>query len=66
MNDPKINKSAADWVMFLVISLPVGAVWAGAWLWFKGCEKRFLDVWFANAPTTRPQAVSDGTNKPKS
>ena len=64
MNDPKVNKSAGDWVMFLVLTLPVGAVWAAAWLWFKACEKRFLDVWFAKAPTVSPQPASDGSNRP--
>lgn len=47
MNDRAITKTAKDWLLFFVISVPVGAIWIAAWLWFKGCEKRFLETWFS-------------------
>ena len=46
-NDPKPAKPFAEWIVFLLLSGMVGFVWAGAYLWFKGCEKKFLEIWFA-------------------
>ena len=46
-NDSKPAKPFAEWIIFLLLSGMVGFVWAGAYLWFKGCEKKFLEVWFA-------------------
>lgn len=50
MNDRQVEKTAKDWLLFTVLTLPAGGLWAGLWLWFKGCEKKFLEVWFAQEP----------------
>jgi hypothetical protein len=47
MNDRSVTKTTKDWLQFFVLSLPVGTIWIAAWLWFKGCEKRFLETWFS-------------------
>ena len=46
-NDPNTNKPIAAWVQFLFLSVFCGSMWSAAYLWFKGSEKRFLEVWFA-------------------
>jgi len=50
MNDRQVTKTASDWLLFVFLSVPAGAVWASAWLWFKGSEKRFLEIWFSKTP----------------
>lgn len=46
-NDPRTEKPVAGWLQFLLMSGLVGSVWVWAHLWFKGCEKKFLEVWFS-------------------
>ncbi|MEO8120232.1 MAG: hypothetical protein ABI606_13065 [Rhodoferax sp.] len=46
-NDTKIEKSAADWLQFIFLSVVCGSIWSGAYLWFKGSEKKFLDIWIS-------------------
>lgn len=50
MNDGHVGKTPKDWALFVLLSAWVGSMWAGLWLWFKGSEKKFLEVWFAKAP----------------
>jgi len=45
LNDPLVQKSGKDWVLFVASSSLTGLMWGGAWLWFKNCEKKFLDLW---------------------
>lgn len=54
MNDKNTDKSIKQWLVFLVLSLISGAIWTLAWLWFKGSEKRFLEIWFQKTPNISP------------
>ena len=47
MNDREIAKTFADWGLFIALAVPTGCLWACVWLLFKGCEKKFLEVWFS-------------------
>lgn len=47
MNDKTSEKTTREWLIFIILSLIVGTMWTGAWLWFKGSEKRFLEIWFS-------------------
>lgn len=57
MNDPKIPHTPTEWVVFAITSILFATFWAGMWLWFKGCEKRYLDVYFEKKP--QPDASVD-------
>lgn len=46
-NDAKIEKPAGVWVLFFFWSVLYGSVWIAVYLWFKGSEKKFLDIWFS-------------------
>lgn len=46
-NDSKVDKPAIAWFQFLLWSVLCGSMWSGAYLWFKGSEKKFLDIWFS-------------------
>lgn len=46
-NDPKKIKPISAWTEFLLCSLFYGSIWSAAYLWFKGSEKKFLDIWFS-------------------
>lgn len=46
-NDPKTEKPAGAWAQFVMLSLYVGFLWTTFYLWFKGCEKKFLEIWFS-------------------
>jgi hypothetical protein len=50
VNDPAVHKALTDWSLFIASSAFVGFIWAALWLWFKGCEKKFLEVWFEKPP----------------
>ncbi|WP_345984488.1 hypothetical protein WCX49_07560 [Sulfurimonas sp. HSL-1656] len=45
-NDSNTNKSIGAWVQFIFWSVVCGSLWSAAYLWFKGSEKRFLEIWF--------------------
>lgn len=64
MNDRSVTKTTKDWALFVALSLPVGAMWASAWLWFKGSEKRFLEVWFSKASQPSAQADAPASGGP--
>lgn len=44
-NDPQVAKTFGDWLIFVFVSALFGSVWSGFYLWFKNCEKSFLDQW---------------------
>ncbi|WP_085276212.1 hypothetical protein [Pseudogulbenkiania subflava] len=46
-NDSNITKPFSAWVQFLLWSAICGSIWSGAYLWFKGSEKKFLETWLA-------------------
>lgn len=46
-NDAKVEKSAGAWIQFVFWSVLCGSIWSAAYLWFKGSEKKFLDIWFS-------------------
>jgi hypothetical protein len=46
-NDAKIEKPMGAWVQFVFWSVLCGSMWSAAYLWFKGSEKKFLDIWFS-------------------
>lgn len=46
-NDPNTAKPFGAWVQFAYWSIVCGSMWSAAYLWFKGSEKRFLEIWFA-------------------
>ena len=46
-NDSKTEKPLAAWFQFMLLSAFSGSIWSGAYLWFKGSEKKFLDIWFS-------------------
>ncbi|WP_417069214.1 hypothetical protein [Niveibacterium terrae] len=46
-NDPKVEKPVGAWVQFVFLSVLCGSIWSAAYLWFKGSEKKFLDIWFS-------------------
>lgn len=46
-NDPNIDKPISAWLQFVFLSVLCGSIWSAAYLWFKGSEKKFLDIWFA-------------------
>lgn len=50
VNDHSVRKSFRDWGLILKVSVPAGIIWAFLWLWFKGCEKKFLEVYFSKGP----------------
>lgn len=45
-NDPNTDKPIGAWVQFIYWSIFCGSIWSAAYLWFKGSEKRFLEIWF--------------------
>lgn len=45
-NDKNVEKTAEAWWQFGLTSISFGVVWSGVYLWFKGSEKRFLEVIF--------------------
>ncbi|WP_406625930.1 hypothetical protein [Acidovorax sp. SDU_ACID1] len=47
MNDKTTEKTTSEWLVFIILSIIAGTMWTGAWLWFKGSEKRFLEIWFS-------------------
>jgi len=46
-NDAKTEKPAVAWFQFVYWSVLCGSIWSAAYLWFKGSEKKFLDIWFS-------------------
>jgi hypothetical protein len=46
-NDAKTEKPVAAWFQFVYWSVLCGSIWSAAYLWFKGSEKKFLDIWFS-------------------
>jgi hypothetical protein len=46
LNDRSVKTTAHDWWLIVKVSVPTGLIWASLWLWFKGCEKKFLEVYF--------------------
>jgi hypothetical protein len=56
MNNPKIPHTPKEWVVFAVTCILFATFWAGMWLWFKGCEKKFLDVYFKKKPQSDASA----------
>ncbi|MFQ6333689.1 hypothetical protein [Methylophilus sp. 3sh_L] len=46
-NDPHTDKPIGAWLQFVFWSVICGSMWSAAYLWFKGSEKRFLEIWFA-------------------
>lgn len=46
-NDAKTEKPAIAWFQFFYWSVLCGSIWSAAYLWFKGSEKKFLDIWFS-------------------
>lgn len=46
-NDSSVEKPIAAWGKFLGWSVLCGSMWSGAYLWFKGSEKKFLEIWFS-------------------
>lgn len=46
-NDSKVDKPAIAWLQFVLWSVLCGSMWSAAYLWFKGSEKKFLDIWFS-------------------
>lgn len=46
-NDAKNEKPVGAWVLFVFWSVLCGSIWSAAYLWFKGSEKKFLDIWFS-------------------
>lgn len=46
MNDQTVTKPATEWATFTFLSVLCGSFWVAAYLWFKGSEKRFLEIWF--------------------
>lgn len=57
MNDPRIPHDPTEWVVFVITSILFATFWAAMWLWFKGCEKMFLDTYFKKEP--QPDAPAD-------
>jgi hypothetical protein len=57
MNDPKTLHTPTEWVVFAATCIFFAACWSAMWLWFKGCEKRFLEVYFKMKP--QPGASAD-------
>jgi hypothetical protein len=45
-NDPTIEKPIGAWAQFVSWSVLCGSIWSAAYLWFKGSEKKFLEIWF--------------------
>ncbi len=46
-NDPHTDIPIGAWIQFVFLSVLCGSMWSTAYLWFKGSEKRFLEIWFA-------------------
>jgi len=46
-NDSSKEKPASHWAWFVFMSVLCGSIWSAAYLWFKGSEKKFLDIWFS-------------------
>jgi len=46
-NDQSIRKPVSLWFQFIFWSLLCGSMWAAAYLWFKGSEKKFLETWYS-------------------
>ncbi|MFD0930860.1 hypothetical protein ACFQ1T_13810 [Methylophilus glucosoxydans] len=46
-NDSRTNKPICAWIQFIYWSTVCGSMWSAAYLWFKGSEKRFLEIWFS-------------------
>lgn len=46
-NDPNVDKPVGAWLQFVYWSVVCGSMWSAAYLWFKGSEKKFLELWFA-------------------
>jgi hypothetical protein len=49
LNDRTVHTTLHDWILILRVSVPCGLIWAGLWLWFKGCERKMLEIYFAKA-----------------
>jgi hypothetical protein len=49
VNDRNVRTSMHDWMLILKVSVPSGLIWAALWLWFKGCEKKILEIYFSKA-----------------
>ncbi|MDD3294835.1 MAG: hypothetical protein PHG20_09145 [Geobacteraceae bacterium] len=47
-NDSKIVKPVSDWTWFVLLSLFVGFLWSFFYLWFKGCEKKIIEMLFSS------------------
>ncbi|MEJ5029730.1 hypothetical protein [Comamonas sp. MYb69] len=46
-NDTTIHKSLNEWITFFGWSIFYGSIWSATYLWFKSCEKKFLEIWFS-------------------
>lgn len=46
-DETKTEKSMSAWLLLVALSVLVGAFWSAVYLWFKACEKRFLDLWLS-------------------
>lgn len=57
MNNPRSSHTPLEWAIFAFTSFVFATVWSGLWLWFKGCEKRFLEFYFKKEP--QPNATAD-------
>lgn len=47
-NDSNIEKPASAWTQFILLSLFVGFLWSTFYLWFKGCEKKLIEILFSS------------------
>lgn len=45
-NDSTTEKPMGAWFQFIGWSVLCGSMWSAAYLWFKGSEKKFLEIWF--------------------
>jgi hypothetical protein len=44
MNDPKTQKSTAEWAIFAIGAPVATAIWCILWLWFKKAEKHCIEL----------------------
>jgi hypothetical protein len=49
LNDRTVHTTFHDWMLILKVSIPSGLIWAALWIWFKGCERKDLETYFAKA-----------------
>jgi hypothetical protein len=47
LNDRNVHTTFHDWLVIFKVSVPSGLIWTALWIWFKGCEKKVLEVYFA-------------------